>query len=165
MSYKNSQFLTILLILSLDSRQADIGLLKMGTNELFGKMAITSLIIILTGIQINFFHKKFMNLTSETSVAISKEPEGPKEAESSTKISNFKRRLEFFFLFLEIHFIKLIFIVAFYITIHNVSVDFFSKVIPQSGIYQAASKNSKVQQLSRVVMYFFYSRALFEARF
>lgn len=95
----------------------------MGTNELFEKMGITSLIIILTGIQINYFHNKFMKITTDdTETTSSRAEEG--ESSQNTIISKFKRYMEFFCLFLELHFMKVLFMVAFIITVQNVRITF-----------------------------------------
>ncbi|KAG5676025.1 hypothetical protein PVAND_005880 [Polypedilum vanderplanki] len=96
-----------------------LGIRKYDTTELFLKLFSFTLITILTGIQLNYFHKRLQKYLSESS------------GDPKSKISHFKKNETFhtleiivkqFLVFLNIHSFELYFIISFWITSKNLQI-------------------------------------------
>lgn len=90
----------------------------MDTKELFANLATISLIVILTGLQINYFHKKFIILTDSSSRTSTQETE---ESHEKTLKAQFKIVFGKVLLFCEIHSTKILYFVGFCVAVTNVS--------------------------------------------
>lgn len=91
-----------------------IGLRKYETTDLLLKLFSLTMITILTGIQINFYHKQFMKFLLPP---IYLTPVEPKEATFMTKVWSI---LEKILIFVELHFVKAFYFVLFWMCITHV---------------------------------------------
>ncbi|XP_070509149.1 piezo-type mechanosensitive ion channel component-like [Chironomus tepperi] len=85
-----------------------IGLQKYVTSELFIKLMSLSSITILSGIQVNYFHAKFLKYFDSCGIAKAKESKG-KEDKTHYIVKKIKELLESSLLFCEIHFMKFVY--------------------------------------------------------
>lgn len=153
------------ILISFIFRQKDIGLIRYQTKELFLRLFYPTLLVVITVVQLQMFHKKYLehlelpslNTRRESSVSGiqpsssvnygSLEPESPSEEQQKTKshytrinVSDLKNlttkqaikkavlfynRTQWFFdifwLFMELHFIKVILFLAFLLSINEVN--------------------------------------------
>lgn len=155
----------LLIAFFINSRQHDIGLVKYETKALFLHLFYPTLLVVITVVQLQMFHKKYLERLELPSLATrresstsgiqpsssvnygSLEPDSPSEEHQKTKshytrinVSDLKNLttkqaikravlfynrtkwfFDFFWLFMELHFIKVILLLAFLLGINEVS--------------------------------------------
>lgn len=101
-----------------------IGLRKYQTSDLFLKLFSFTIIIILTGVQLNYFHSNFIQYFEQSRDDERSHLEMRKKTGVTRKIKLFVEKL---WLFIELHFYKLFFIAAFWIWTLTKRVSLFFK--------------------------------------